>query len=178
VAEVVGADPRRQPLVIDQRRQCLAERVRRYVGYAERFAGSAPACPEVVWVAPRRRRGGEDHRLLAEVRPATALLENLLRLVLAQLDSETPSIPFPFNDTFAEFADCPDCTRDVVECLAMLAAEEMTPPLRVNVQTGEIVGPDPEEYEAAERAAADKVARRIARWLDIAAKFNKRLDEP
>jgi hypothetical protein len=71
-----------------------------------------------------------------------------LRLMLTQVDLDVGMAAF--NDTVAEFADCPDCIREVMEMLALMAAGEMT---------------------------ADQIARSIAKWLDIFERFDKRRGE-
>jgi len=85
-----------------------------------------------------------------------------LRIILAVLEDRDSSL----DDTLAEFAGCGDCTRDVVVLLALIAMDGWLPRGHVKL--------DDEERKTAEREAADMVARKIARWLDIAAKRRER----
>ena len=65
VAEMVGANPRRQPFVVDEGCNGLAEAVRGHVREVELVPHEPPVPAEVVRIAPRAGRGRKDHLLLA-----------------------------------------------------------------------------------------------------------------
>src|ERR1700761_6300832 len=71
--EVVGADARRQALVVDQRGDSFAERVRRDTWHAELFTDLPPLLAEAVGVADGACRRWKDHGRVAKVRNWSAL---------------------------------------------------------------------------------------------------------
>jgi hypothetical protein len=77
VAEMIGAGPGREPLVVDEGRHSLAEGVGGHLGHPQFFSCRAPFLAEVVRVTKRRGRRGKDDHLLAEVGQLPALHEHV-----------------------------------------------------------------------------------------------------
>ena len=73
MAEMVGADPRRETGIVNERCYRLAEAMRGGIWHPELSARAAPLSGEVFGVAQRAGLRCEDHFLLADERPLAAL---------------------------------------------------------------------------------------------------------